>query len=133
MRKAGKKKVLGLMATSLKREQAKKARRSKKDSAKTDVTSDEDSDESVHGIERVIDGPIPRKKVARVRTMDYDDSTSEGSQPKKLKSILKEKAGVKHKLESDPTLDEEEAAFLKKVMQAEAEENASDTESNDSE
>ena len=50
MRKAGKKKVLGIMATSLKRAQSKDAKRATKDSAKTDVSSDDESDESVHGI-----------------------------------------------------------------------------------
>jgi hypothetical protein len=132
MRKAGKKNVLGIMAASLKRAQAKDAKRVKKDSAKTDVSSDDESDESIHGIVRVIDGPIPRKKVATVRDMNWDDESSDASVPQKSKGNKKEKASRKRKAASDPTL-EEETAFLKKVTQAEAEENASDSESSDSE
>ena len=130
MRKAGKKKVLGIMATSLKRAQSKDAKRATKDSAKTDVSSDDESDESVHGITRVIDEPIPRKK-ASIRKMDHDDIDSENSNDKKRKATRKGKVSNKKKSGSDPTLDEE-AAFLKKVTQMEAQENASDTESSDS-
>ena len=63
--------------------------------------------------------------------MDYDDNASESSVPNKRKANSKAKANLKRKVGNDPTLDEE-AAFLKKVTQAEAEENASDTESSDS-
>jgi hypothetical protein len=53
----------GGKATSLKREQAEEAWRSKN---KTDVSSDDESDESVHGIERGNDGPKFRNKTCSI-------------------------------------------------------------------
>jgi hypothetical protein len=129
VRKAAKKDSLELLATSLKREQTKVARRSKKAKAKKDQSdSGSDSDESVNVIEHVFDRPIPRKTNTRELIVNKDDPMEiTESEIKDLRTKLESlKVQLKQaKQDADNRASDEEKTFLEKISQMELAERAS--------
>ena len=135
-RKASKKNVLDLVAKTVKREQAKTARRvkPKKGKAKKAESSDSDSDseESVQMIEDVTQKTKSRKTTVREMEISDDDDVKVASVPNtaklriKLHAIQAQLAEAKRM--ADPTL-EEEKSFLAKVAQMEMTEREMEAES----
>jgi len=107
-RMAGDKKMLSVYKSALKREEAKQANLDKKPAAKRKKDADSsDSEESMHNLE----AKIPLKKDRKVH---YDDQPN-NKQRKEAKILA------------------EEQAFLKKVAQAEKEDNNSSSETSEEE